>query len=501
MTRSRALTILWLIALAALYAVHFVHLRADFPNGSPWMDYSKYTDEGWYGNAAVRLFERGNWYLKGDFNPAIALPVWPALLAALFHLTGVSLVAARGLELAVFGAAVGVMYLLVRQRESRWTALLAATLAMANVFLYSFARLAILEPLLILLTLASWLLLLHLPRHRLALLTATGLLLCLSVLTKTTAIFFFPATLYLLWRMERKRFWRSAGVVTLATALPWSAWYLLVVRPHYLVDFHYLFAANKWEQPSTLNGWVAAFWYAVHGTLWVDPWLCGVAAVLLLLSLVWLRELWGNPLYGTSLLAAGGYIFFTGWHNSMQPRYYETVAFALFLTVSLGTAALRRRNRQAGTVAMAVLAISVAVNVRQMVSYAVHPQYSFLGAAKSLTRYIETNSKDGNRLLLSISGDQIALATGLPAICDDFGTYDLPYRIHQYRPGWFATWNEIDAGTLEDLRKEYSLEQVAEYPAFDDPDRNLLILYRLRLLPAAQRHYDAKEEARENAGR
>jgi len=34
--------------IVALIAIHFLHPRADFPNFSPWMDYAKYTDEGWY---------------------------------------------------------------------------------------------------------------------------------------------------------------------------------------------------------------------------------------------------------------------------------------------------------------------------------------------------------------------------------------------------------------------------------------------------------------------
>ena len=60
-----------LLALAAaLFAVHYLHLSADFPNHSPWMDWSKYTDEGWYGDAAIRQIQRGSWNLPGDFNPA-----------------------------------------------------------------------------------------------------------------------------------------------------------------------------------------------------------------------------------------------------------------------------------------------------------------------------------------------------------------------------------------------------------------------------------------------
>src|SRR5258708_6877369 len=97
-----AVRILLLLVSAVFLGLHSLHLSADFPNHSPWMDWSKYTDEGWYGDAAIRHFQRGHWYVPGDFNPAAALPVWPLLESAVFHYTGVSLAAARALTVATF---------------------------------------------------------------------------------------------------------------------------------------------------------------------------------------------------------------------------------------------------------------------------------------------------------------------------------------------------------------------------------------------------------------
>src|SRR3984885_12582430 len=93
-------TILLLVA-AIFLALHALHLNADFPNHSPWMDWAKYTDEGWYGDAAIRHFQRGHWYVFGDFNPAAALPVWPVLELVVFRFAGVSLAAARGLAVGI----------------------------------------------------------------------------------------------------------------------------------------------------------------------------------------------------------------------------------------------------------------------------------------------------------------------------------------------------------------------------------------------------------------
>lgn len=77
--------VLWIVVICGFAALHAVNLSADFPNHTPWFgDWAKYTDEGWYGNAAIRAHLFGNWYLPGDFNPAPAVPVWPFLEWLLF---------------------------------------------------------------------------------------------------------------------------------------------------------------------------------------------------------------------------------------------------------------------------------------------------------------------------------------------------------------------------------------------------------------------------------
>ncbi|QNI31083.1 glycosyltransferase family 39 protein [Alloacidobacterium dinghuense] len=508
MKRTRILTFAWIAGICVLYGIHLLHLRADFPNFSPWMDYSKYTDEGWYGSAAARHFLNGSWRVPGDFNPAAALPVWPLLEGMVFRFTGVSLAAARLLVLAVFAGNLLLTYALIRTQQKQPVALLGVTIAAASAFLYAFGRLAILEPLLVFWMLLSWLLALRLSRasskgQRYVLLVAIGFLVCLQILTKTTAIFVIPATVYLILHAAQYRvkdFVKDAAIMAFAGLVPWGVYYFVVVRPRFLADYHYLFDANKWEQPTTLGGWIATFWYALHGALWIDTILCLLAVVLLALSFFWLRGLWRNPLIVASLLAAAGYIFFTGWHNNMQPRYYQIVAFPLIIVVCTGTAALLEKRRWMGVAALAVIVVSIGFNLRLIAHFMRHTDHGFVIAARRLTRYIDQHP-NGNRLLLSISGANITLITHLPSICDDFGTYDLPYRIHAYQPGWYAAWNEIDPGTLEDLKTQYSLQRVARYHAFDDEDRNVLILYKLVPLPPEKRTYDAAVELAANAGK
>ena len=115
-----------------------------------------------------------------------------------------------------------------------------------------------------------------------------------------------------------------------------------------------------------------------------------------------------------------------------------------------------------------IAAAAAAGNAAWTVSYALHPEYTYVTAAEQLTRYIDLHP-NGNRLLVSISGDDISMMTHLPTLCDDFGTPtsdmpDLVTKLAHYKPGWWATWNDIDPGTLEDLHMRFSLEQVATFP-------------------------------------
>src|ERR1700735_2113718 len=159
----KTLEVLLLVVAGVFLSFHALHLSADFPNHSPWMDWAKYTDEGWYGDGAIRHFQRGHWYVPGDFNPAVALPVWPLLEAGLFRFTGVNLSVARGLTVAIFALILLSSYLLVRRWSTASAAKAVTSLAPSiavlllavSPFCYVFPRLAILEPLLILLTLLA----------------------------------------------------------------------------------------------------------------------------------------------------------------------------------------------------------------------------------------------------------------------------------------------------------------------------------------------------------
>jgi hypothetical protein len=514
-----------LFAALGLFVLHYLHLSADFPNYSPWMDWSKYTDEGWYGDAAIRELQRGSWRVPGDFNPAAALPVWPLLELAVFCFTGVSLVAARALTVSVFGLILVAAYFLLRRTRSKpltpysLAPAIALLLLAANPFCYAFTRLAILEPMVVLLTLLAliaasaaspasgqgvgW------ARLRSGWpLVALGVVIPLMVLTKTTAAFLLPAVAWMLWASAGYRlqpFLRLSAPAGVLAAILWGGYYGLVVRPHFLADYRYLFSANAYTGMTRENA-LSVLLQTLQDGMWMGKLIYPLGILATLIVLGAFRRFRRDPLIPSLLLWAFGYLSFLAYHNNLQPRYYLVVAIPLTLLVPIlvedlvtgapapanpSAVAITSMGRlRAASIGLAGVGLIViaATDARQMLHYVRTPQYTFTRAADELRRII-TSDPSHSPLVLSISGSDLSLMTGLPSICDDFGTMELAERVATYHPGWYVTWNEVDDDKMDALAPFYHLQRVAAFPAMDDPERNLLILYRLdRPIPGAPQH-------------
>jgi hypothetical protein len=510
--RRAGLHFLLLSVALIFFALHYVHLSADFPNFSRWMDWSKYTDEGWYGDAAIRFYQLGHWSLPGDFNPAVALPVWPLLEAMLFRFTGVSLVAERALTVSVFGAILIAGWLLIARRDSRPRALFSAQTLPASVavlflavnpFCFVFTRIGILEPLLILNTLLALLIAqgVSVPhpapaptkvlRQNLPIVLALGFMIPIIILTKTTGLFLLPAIAWMLLASVdyRPRVFLALAVPAGALALAlWLAYFLLLVRPHYLLDYRYLFSANAYTGISRTN-WFSVIGWSIHGIAWMGRAIAVLSVAAIVFALIRPRRLLAHPVLATLILWAAGYTAFLAYHNNLQPRYYLVVAVPLTLLLPVVVADLlfplaRRPRFERVAVVLSVLLGGVILlpDARETLHFLRHPQYTFLSAARQIAAYIrQQHRKDPahSALVLSISGSDLSLMTGLHSICDDFGTAELADRARQYNPGWDVSWNLIEDDKMDALTPAFHVERVATFPAMDDQDRNQLILYRL----------------------
>jgi hypothetical protein len=506
--------LLLLSVAAVFFALHFLHLTADFPNNSPWMDWAKYTDEGWYGDGAIRHYLTGHWYWSGDFNPAVALPIWPALELIVFKFTGVNPAAARALTVCVFGLTLVAFYILL-QRAARAlhpnSTPLAGPLCVLflclSPYIYVFERMAILEPLLIALTAVALIAASHLeplslsllrssPRRKglraIACTLALGILIPVIVLTKTTAIFLMPAVFYMVWARSGygvRRFLRLAVPPAALGIALWLVYFIGFVRPHYLEDYRYLFSANAYTGIE-LEPLATVVLNAIGDGMWMGHVLYPTFFIVLALALFWRPRLFSQPLFPALLLWIGGYFGFLVYHNNLQPRYYLVIAVPITAAVALGLDNLRSAGGStekapgrietviASTLVAAVtLAIAIPDALLQL-DFVRNPTYQFEAAAQAIKRIVDSDP-DHSHLILSISGSDLTLMTGLPSIDDDFGTLDLDQRVAKYHPGWYIAWNELDDDKADAITPLYQPVRVAAFPALDDPDRNLLIVYRL----------------------
>ena len=471
---------------AAFGFVRFLYLRADFPNFSPWaIDQAKYTDEGWWASAAVRQRLSGYWNLPGDYNPGVALPVWPASLGVLFRLTGVSVVAARALEVSLSVATLGTVYLLVRrytQTQNDWAPTVTALLVATSPFAFAYSRLAILDPCVVfefslLLLIASY----AKERRSLALVgLACGIPVLL--LTKTTAVVLLPAVAWIAWSaMENypaKRRLLAMGLVVLFAALAVRGYVAYVFISGYGVDYRDFYDANSLD-PIDWSGALATLRGILVSCIWTGRIVFPLAMIAGGLALVWLRELWRNPLFTACWLALGGQMtFLFATQGSYAPRYFlpMLVPFAIIIALAID------RSRECGGQAVYILSLitlatAVSMNIWAVAGFLVHRTTQFYDAAVAIQRIVK-ESPSSNDLVLGVSGSSLSLITGLPSISDVYGTVSLSEKVAIYRPGWFLAWNSVNASDLEALR-EYRLVEVARYPAFDDDERNLLILYQL----------------------
>jgi 4-amino-4-deoxy-L-arabinose transferase-like glycosyltransferase len=465
-----------LLSLAFILCLtRFAWLHADFPNHSPWMrDSAKYTDEGWWANAAVRHFLIGHWEVAGDYNPAAAVPVWPALLTMVFELTGVSITAARAVNVGFSAATVALLYLLIRRYGgTQTTAAIAAVLLAASPFAFAFGRLATLDTMVVF----EWVLMVwaasYADREHSWPLPVLGLLMGAMVLTKTTSLALLPSIFWLLWKRNLRVF---LTVTTLAAAVL-GLYSLLVLRSRYAGDYHYFFNINALADVE-LGRTGSLLHQLFHNCLWVDRILYPASIAVLILSLICLRRLWRNPLFAASWIAfAGNALYILRRQDDYSPRYFLVMLVPLILVLVLALQELEISHRVMAALLAATLTVAVFLNMGQIFNFLTHRQYQFYGAAKSIQATVNADP-GANRLLLGTSADQLSLMTGIPAINDEYSSEDLTEKVSRYQPGWYVGWNDLDQDILESLT-DYRLDQVASYPVFDHEDRNRLKLYRI----------------------
>jgi 4-amino-4-deoxy-L-arabinose transferase-like glycosyltransferase len=467
---------LWAVVVALL-ALRLIHLSADFPNFAFWWDdAAKYSDEGWYANAALNSVLMGHWYIPGDWAPATVVPVWPAILTGIFHVTGVSIVVARATEVVFSWAAVFLSWMLFRRFTPDWLAAIFAFLLAASAMTFAFSRVAVLEAPLETVILLALLLSTNLRRQDTGRCVLLGMLLVLIVLTKTSGAFVIPAILYPIvfrYRTELRAAARPLAIGLLTTLLLYGAERFLFAR-HYAADARVFFSR------SVPGIGIITFEKTVRllyrGT-WIDPFLWPLVLFAVTFS-IWMRSLWRQLLWGVSVLWCVGYSAFIIYHVDGPPRYFGTMTIPVVMLALLFLQVVWQRWRFAGEVVLGIILFSVGWNLWQIEKVAFHPQYVMLRAANEIRSIVLANP-DAPHLLMGHGDSQITIYNGIPGLDDTFGTMTVEQKYSAYKPGWVVMWNDENFDGFEEFLSKNDLVRVAVLPAFDDPGRNRLIVYRI----------------------
>jgi hypothetical protein len=218
---------------------------------------------------------------------------------------------------------------------------------------------------------------------------------------------------------------------------------------------------------------------ALRDGIWIQPVLFPLAVVVVVLSVSWLRELWRRPAFGAAVLAAVAQMAYIGYHTNFQPRYYLVAAMPMAVVIALGMAAIWERRVVWVKVATAVcLLVAVGMMAAKTWEFVTEPEYSFLNAAQGIAAIVQGQGGE-HPLLLSDSGADITLSTGIPGIDEGYTTDGLDALLARYQPGWYAAWPGWEDGEIAKVGQRYRLQEVARYQVFDDPRRQVLVLYKL----------------------
>jgi len=479
--RRRILILSW-IAAALLLALRLVHLRADFTS-MHWLSQegAQFTDEGFYTSAALHYFTGLPVYIPGGWNPGVFMPIWPLLVGAVFHFTGVSVVAARALAVVCTWITAVLAYAVTRQHRSQRFAACTALLFAANALGFFYSRLAILEPAFsMILLLALWLAG-RVRANGYTLAAGVGVVFVILTLTKTTGPFVLPAILYVLWarnRADRRTGGRLVAVVLGVVALLLGCAKIIWAR-HYAVDAQFILGMNLlWQLEHALPR-LARFFF--RGT-WIDPVLFPLALLCAIAALARLRFLWRDTLFVTAVLWETGYAAFIVFHYDGPPRYFvPLIVPTIWLALIFLEALWQQQKRWAQALAALVVASAVG-NIACTLDYLAHPRYTFFQTCASIRRTVEADASVPH-LLIGRGAEEISLVSGgLPAIDSD-GAMPLAEKIATYHVGWLVQWSRYTPQRMRAAQQQFELVRQAEYPVFSPEKMAVLRLYKILPLP------------------
>jgi 4-amino-4-deoxy-L-arabinose transferase-like glycosyltransferase len=479
--------VLLLIFSIVLILLRFYAIDADFPLGVT-VSGVLYTDEGFYSNAAVRHLITGNWYLAGDFNPIVSMPLGQLFHAMMFGLFGSNLISVRLTGLLASSFTILLVGMVAGRLNGRRVGLIAVALLASSYVGFAYSRLAIMENLGIAFV-ALGLFLIFAASRKIDTLVVilAGISAGAAVLTKGSMIFAIPLFAYSIWlRAEDARsamvFVAVGSSVSLAIVLLWQ----ISARHYYPDDYGYFIQINVTERGvSGVWQWIRNLLAQCHGVWQLGKYEVTAIVALCTGALAVCRKFRVNPLSKVSIVYIVIYILSLSAVAYSPSRYFLPllVPIAILGAVACNELFIQLRSdsptRWLPLVPPIVLVIVMGYGASEIGNYLLHRSYSFKTMAEAVRAIIDRNPKEtGNPVLLGDIADSVAIVANVRAVNTDLGTTKLLDRIHVYQPSFVIT--AFDADTLIPLmeRDGHHLTKVGEWRVYENyyrPDENVAL--------------------------
>ena len=444
--RQKVLSIILFLIVVFFLFLRFVHLNADFPLGITWSGVL-FTDEGWYANAALRQYISGNWYLAGDFNPAINMPLGHILHGFTFSIFGIGLSSVRTTVVVFFILLVVATALLVRRHYGVFAALLTTLLLVTNYVVFAYSRLGVME--LIASSFVVYGLLAAgnykkdgagLPRLLLA-----SVLIGAAVLTKNTMVFAVPLLGYLAWHHGRnhKESFAFLGVTIILT-LSVIGGYQIAARALFPEDTAYFAQLNlDSRMHESFLQWLFRIPRVIFGVKTLGTGFITFSVLMTAVTLIISDRYRRHPLIHTLVGYIVFYIALLSLLAYSPPRYYLPliVPFAAMCAISCLVLRESLYKSKWSSVSGASIAPLIMVFVLsfcgswRIASYLSDPSYSFYQMAQEVGSIIkERESTVSEVVLFGHIADSVSIESGTFPINTRLGTSTLDWKLRKYRP-------------------------------------------------------------------
>jgi hypothetical protein len=481
------------VILVSLAGLRLVFLSADFPAGMDSYGMT-YTDEGWWSRNAIALIREGRWYIDDGYNTVFNLPVLPLLQVAWFRAFGISLTAARSLNVLCTLIISVLVYAIARREIKSGLAWIAPFVVLSSYPIFVYSRLSLLEmPMLMLILVSVWLamsahsrLTWHLNWQPVKIL-GSAVFLAIAVLTKTTALFALPALVAILYLQPGRRKQKALKVLAwlLAFAVPLGLFFWFASQGENALSYQHFAGYNvagKVHQGTSS---------VVKGPLRVIKYSLELFPLLLLGLGLSIATLWkakqyrAHPLFQIAVIWSLSMLAAFSVSNYAAPRYFVVWIVPAALALPLAIEYLLSRESWHKPAVLAVFLLSTIVSLSRIALYIATPEFTLVNMADEIEATIEANPNH-SPVVMGHFADTLALAENVKAINDKMGFQDLDYRIQTFNPGYYVSTGPVEAAIAPTLETYYRLDLLEKFDVYDNYDFGEPVFF-YQLTPKAEK--------------